>query len=80
MNHPVPPEHAADLAANGRAVTPEAKRAVIERILAAWEKVPARRLGQLLMRAGEMEDPLMPLRFVEDERLAGNVEKYVEGQ
>lgn len=62
-----------DLVANGRALTSEQKRDVVERILAAWEKAPALRLGQLLMHAARMEDPLMPLIAAEDEWLANAV-------
>ena len=62
----------------GRAITPEQKRAIIERILAAWEKKPALRLGQLLMHAVRAEDPLMPLIAAEDEWLADAVEKFAE--
>jgi hypothetical protein len=36
---------------NSRAITPEQKREIIERIYAAWLNVPEQRLGQLLDNA-----------------------------
>jgi hypothetical protein len=41
----------------GRACTPEAKRAVIEQLVAAWERYPRQRLGQLVVNAAEGGDP-----------------------
>lgn len=36
---------------NGRALTPEQKREMVEQILRAWERVPDLRLGQLIDQA-----------------------------
>lgn len=63
-----------DLAARGRAVTYEAKRAIMARLLRAWDAAPALRLGQLLVTACERHDPPLPLFAAEDERLANMVE------
>lgn len=62
------------LAARGRAVTYDAKRAVLSRLLRAWDAAPALRLGQLLLAACERVKPPAPLFAVEDERLADMVE------
>lgn len=59
----------------GRALTPEAKRAVVERILRAWLAKPDLRLGQLLVSSCERVTPPLPLFSVEDEALAGVVER-----
>jgi hypothetical protein len=53
----------------GRAVTPEAKRAIIERLLAAWLASPHLRLGQLL--EGRMHrQGVGDMFYVEDDVLA----------
>lgn len=59
----------------GRALTPEQKRAIVERLLAAWLKMPEQRLGQLIL------NPFNYAPFVsqiEDEYLAEHVERFVE--
>lgn len=55
----------------GRALTPEAKRVIMERILVAWEQRPEFRLGQLIVNAID-RNPAHPLSlfFLEDEELA----------
>lgn len=76
----IPPEQAAALATKGRAVNSEQKRAVIERILSAWEKKPALRLGQLLVNASDLglteSEPGIPLFFAEDDWLVEACEKF----
>jgi hypothetical protein len=61
----------------GRALTPEQKRAVIERVLAAWEANPQQRLGQLFVNTVHRavgnftkEEQVQRLYYVEDETLA----------
>jgi hypothetical protein len=51
----------------GRAVTDEQKRAVVERLLAAWMRMPHLRLGQFVCAcsARTNADPF----FIEDETL-----------
>lgn len=56
----------------GRAVTDEQKRAVMERLLAAWMRMPMLRLGQLLEAATDQEETAV--FFVEDDALARCVE------
>ena len=60
----------------GRALTPEAKRAVVERILRAWLAKPALRLGQLLYHAMVKHDPRCEVRVAEDEVLTSAVELF----
>jgi len=56
----------------GRAYTDEEKRAVLDRLYAAWCRVPALRLGQLLINAnGE-------IFYREDEVLARQVESFAK--
>ena len=64
----------------GRAATPETKRAAVERLLAAWERSPHQRLGQLLDNALIMESlaGAVGLFGVEDEPLIAMVERFVE--
>jgi hypothetical protein len=51
---------------------------VIERILAAWERKPLLRLGQLLHCATHALNALDSTgSYVEDERLASAVERFV---
>ena len=68
----------------GRAYTPEAKRAVVERFLAAWLRTPDLRFGQLLSNAGPTR-PIgregwvcVDLFNVEDEPLIAMVERFAE--
>jgi len=61
----------------GRAISAEQKRAVIERILAVWEKNPQLRLGQLLvntMNGIDDEHTTRRIFYVEDEELAQRLE------
>ena len=58
----------------GRALTPEAKRAVVERILRAWLAKPDLRLGQMIEAARDRYAPLTDLFHLEDEALAEAVE------
>ena len=53
----------------GRACTPEAKRLAVARLLAAWERCPQARLGQLLVNASGSAD----LSYVEDDALLGRM-------
>lgn len=57
----------------GRAETPEQKREVIERLYAAWLKLPQMRLGQLLSNAGGQYDDF----YTEDFVFVDNIETYV---
>ena len=60
----------------GRAYDNEKKRAVIEKILEAWqtEKCRGLRLGQLIVNAG-IREPF----YVEDAELADLVDTYANG-
>jgi hypothetical protein len=55
----------------GRAITDEQKRAVVERLLAAWQRRPELRLGQLLV-AGT---PGYDVFYVEDADLVRSAER-----
>lgn len=57
----------------GRALTPEQKRAIIERLYTAWLKAPTLRLGQLIYASNGLHD----LFFVEDETLIASVEQCI---
>jgi hypothetical protein len=61
----------------GRAHSDEEKRALVERLLAAWKSPKGRhlRLGQLIVNAGIVE----PF-YVEDAELADLVETYVSSR
>ena len=61
-------------AIKGRAETYEQKRAVMEKILAAWTAVPHLRLGQLLENS---VNSMHSTFYVEDEVLAEKVEEFV---
>lgn len=61
---------------HGRATTDPQKRAVVERLLAAWTRKPALRFGQLLHCA--MVNHTFDLFNAEDEQLAELVEKFSE--
>lgn len=54
-----------------RAVTSEQKRAVVERLYAAWLKVPEQRFGQLVFNATDCL-----IFYTEDEALAELIEDY----
>lgn len=67
----------------GRAETPEQKRAVVERILAVWERYPLMRLGQLLENSLTVESDRINCKgwfqdyfFTEDEDMARIVEQF----
>ena len=51
-------------------------RALLRRILAAWDLVPQLRLGQLISNACEMGKLPSDLYYVEDEAMARAVEWY----
>lgn len=61
---------------SGRAHKPEQKRAIIERLYAAWLAKPDLRLGQLIANATHQctgqDDPF----YIEDERLIEALEVY----
>jgi hypothetical protein len=61
----------------GRAETPEDKREIVERILAAWLKHPHQRLGQLIENARARISPLpkSDLFVFEDEALADAIDR-----
>ena len=61
----------------GRAVTPEAKRAIVDRILAAWLRMPDLRFGQLVTAAADRaeHDPF----YIRDEALCEAVEALANG-
>lgn len=67
---------------NDRAITPEQKRVVVERLLAVWEKAPALRLGQLMECARAKRKSHHHISddffYVEDEELAAILERFVE--
>lgn len=54
----------------GRACTPDAKRLALARLLAAWERHPQARLGQLIVNTQGRLD----LFYVEDDALLGRME------
>ena len=61
-----------------RAHTPNEKRAVIEKLYAAWIAMPELRLGQLITNAvlpGSGE-ATAPLYFIEDTIIGGVVDKF----
>lgn len=58
----------------GRAVTPSDKRAVIERIHAAWVAMPYQRLGQLIENACRDKS----IFYTEDMTLAELCEAFVK--
>jgi hypothetical protein len=60
----------------GRALSAEAKRAVVERILRAWLTQPHHRLGQLIENAMHDRGAAGALFYVEDETLATVAELY----
>lgn len=59
----------------GRADTPEKKRAIIERLYRAWIVNPHQRLGQLLVNYAPGYHPNPSLFYVEDEDLVAYVEQ-----
>lgn len=61
----------------GRAITPEAKRAIVERLLAAWQGSPLR-FGQLLTAAADRAE--RDTFYIEDEALADAVEALAKGE
>ncbi len=61
----------------GRAVTPEQKRAVIERVYTAWCAQPEQRLGQFIDNACDLADGPRT-RIAEDQWLATACELYAK--
>lgn len=61
----------------GRALTDGQKRALIERIYAAWIALPHQRLGQLLDNALHSAN-VLDVFSVEDDALAEAVERFVQ--
>jgi hypothetical protein len=66
----------------GRALTPEQKRAIIERVLVAWERRPQLRLGQLVNNViaqatqhASAEKVVQKLYFIEDQALVELLER-----
>lgn len=57
----------------GRATTPEQKRAVIERIYFAWLDHPELRLGQLIINSIHPGLRCPDVFYIEDETLAASV-------
>ncbi len=60
-----------------RAITPEQKRAVVERILAVWEKNPELRLGKMFLDVTtgiDNDHTVGKMYFIEDEDLAERME------
>jgi hypothetical protein len=53
----------------GRAVTPEAKGAIVERLLDLWKEHPSLRLGQLIANCFPGD-----IYYIEDENLIGIME------
>lgn len=62
----------------GRAVTPEAKRAIVERLLAAWLRMPELRFGQMLTAAADRAE--RDTFYIEDEALCEAVEALAKGE
>ena len=56
----------------GRAITPEQKRAIVERLLAAWLRAPELRFGQMLTAAADRAE--RDTFYIEDEALCEAVE------
>lgn len=69
----LPAELERALVGRGRAVTPEAKREIVERIYAVWLRCADWRLGQLLI-CGLTADAREALYGIEDAALAALVE------
>ena len=65
------------LRSGGRAVTAKDKRAVIERLYAAWCAFPDQRLGQLIVNACSARST-SPLFYTEDEGLCVAAERYAK--
>ncbi len=64
----------------GRALTPELKAQVLQRIQAAWNEVPHLRLSQFLHSATVLQNPGRDIFYVEDEELCEELEAYVFGK
>lgn len=63
---------------NKRARTEAEKRAVIERLYAAWCKMPEQRLSQLLVNAIGITTPVPEIFYREDTDVALDVETFVK--
>lgn len=66
----------------GRAASASQRRAVVERILAAWERAPEFRLGQLVgnLFYAEGASPMRGLLLTEDDELARFAENFAESR
>ena len=62
----------------GRALTPEQKRAAVERIFAAWQAKSDLRLGQLIYHALQSEAPTAWLQNVDDAEIVAIVEAFAK--
>lgn len=71
----IPSDQIPALLARGRGATSEAKRAILARLLRAWEAAPALRLGQFL-EVARARGGYIPLFYVEDEQLVAAVEAF----
>ena len=65
---------------DGRAVTPDEKRVIVERILRAWQAQPHLRLGQLLTNAVQARGGEGTLFYVEDDVLATIAELFASAE
>jgi hypothetical protein len=61
----------------GRAVTPEQQRAVVDRLLAAWLRMPDLRFGQLVSAAADRAEH--DAFYIRDEALCEAVEALANG-
>jgi hypothetical protein len=64
--HPCPcgPHHI-----EGRACSSSEKRALLEKLLSAWEQHPHERLGQFILNALHYDKGAGPLYYIEDDML-----------
>jgi hypothetical protein len=63
----------------GRAISPNEKRAVMNRLLKVWEKVPELRLGQLIENVMSSDSRKMDDIFnIEDRILADAAEEFLK--
>jgi len=60
-----------------RTLTATDKRAIVERLYAAWLGVPRQRLGQLIVNAAQGHC-VAPLFYSEDKALIEGIEKFVQ--
>ncbi len=70
-----------NLRARGRAISPEEKREVVQRLLRVWEKFPDLRLGQLLSNSAKGATfDRVGVFYVEDRILCDSVEEFAKNQ